>query len=237
MDSHNAIVRCFKLRCTRSSQLKVLGLTPRLLQLVPAAAGFFIEGYMKLVYGFGVNDADYSVKPVVNGNQTDCPAYRSWRNMLKRCYYPKFHSMRPTYANVKVTEEWRSFMAFRSWWLENQVDGWQLDKDLIGSGNLYSPGTCIYVPGWLNSLTTDHGSARGEFPIGVNYSKQHGKYQARCSHPLGGQEHLGYFTDPALAHKAWKSRKLEIATELKPLMDDIDARIYHRVIETILGAK
>ena len=40
----------------------------------------------KLTYGFGVNDAPYQVKPIVNGKRLVCPYYRKWHNMLRRCY-------------------------------------------------------------------------------------------------------------------------------------------------------
>lgn len=192
---------------------------------------------MRLVYGFGVNDADYVVKPMVNGKRVACPAYDAWKNMLARCYSKKCHSMWPTYIGVSVCEEWRSFMAFREWWLNNHIDGWQLDKDLLGDGRKYSPSTCMYVPSWINSFNNNCGSARGDLPIGVNYHKQSGKYQARCSHPFGKHEQLGLFDDKYEAGSAWLNRKLEIAAELKSMMDDIDARIYGLVVGIILKAK
>ncbi|MGL4756216.1 MAG: hypothetical protein ACRCXB_28015 [Aeromonadaceae bacterium] len=188
---------------------------------------------MKLVRGFGVNDADYIVCPTVNGKQVMCQAYMAWMNMLNRCYSEKLHASRPTYVGVTVCEEWKSFMAFRAWWLGNQVDGWELDKDLIGDGTVYSPESCIYVPGWLNTFTTDSGASRGDCPIGVRFHKQSGKYQARCSHPFGRHESIGLFSDKLVAGQAWMNRKLEIAEELKPKMDEIDARIYQRVVEII----
>ena len=50
-------------------------------------------------------------------------------------------------------------------------------------------------------------------------------------------EHLGYFDTPEAAHAAWLKRKLELALELKPKMDEIDLRIYPRVIEIINNSK
>lgn len=41
------------------------------------------------------------------------------------------HKKWPSYIGVTVCDEWRSFMKFREWWLENHVDGWQIDKDLL----------------------------------------------------------------------------------------------------------
>ena len=192
---------------------------------------------VRLVCGVGVNDADYLTQPIIDGKRVRCPAYDAWGRMLTRCYSAKHHRRGPTYIGVKVCEEWLSFMAFRKWWVENQVDGWQLDKDLLSDNRIYSPEACIFVPAWLNTFTVDSGAARGWLPIGVSFEKRVGKFKARCRHPFGRQEHLGHFSTPEEAHAAWLARKLEIAHELKHLMDDIDARIFPRVIEIISRSK
>lgn len=195
------------------------------------------RGGKRLVHGVGINDADYAVKPRVKGEMVECKAYGSWKNMLERCYSAKYHRIQPTYIGVKVCGDWLSFMAFRKWWAENQVDGWQLDKDLLSDDRIYSPETCIFVPSWLNNFTTHRAAKRGEWPIGVYFDKRSGKLKSRCNHPFGRQEYLGHFSTPDEAHAAWLARKLEIAHELKNLMDDIDTRIFQRVIEIIVRAK
>lgn len=188
---------------------------------------------MKLILGIGLNDADYTVKPSIDGCRRDCKAYRTWRNMLLRAYDDVCQAKQPTYKGVVVCDEWLSFMAFRRWWLENYVDGWHLDKDLLTDKKIYSPATCIYVPRWLNNFLTDHRRARGEWPIGVRLEKRDGTFYARCHHPFGKRENLGVFTTPEDAYSAWLSRKIEIANELKPAMDAIDKRIHRRVVEII----
>lgn len=190
-----------------------------------------------LVYGVGVNDAPYHTQPIINGKKV-CPAYQAWIGVLARAYDAKFHAKKPTYSGVKVCDEWHSFMSFRKWWLENQVDGWELDKDILSDAGVYSPETSIFVPAWLNLFTTDSGAARGAYPIGVVFRKDAGRFRARCGNPVSKKfEHLGYFDTPEAAHAAWLNRKLEIALELKPKMDEIDLRIYPRVIEIINNAK
>lgn len=191
----------------------------------------------RLVCGIGVNDADYVVESIINGRRVRCPAYMAWKRVLERCYSAKYHSRCPTYIGVEVCDEWLTFMTFRKWWVENQVDGWQMDKDLLSDDRIYSPDTCIFVPAWLNTFTVGSGAARGGLPIGVSFEKRVGKFQARCRHPFGRQKHLGNFSTPDEAHAAWLARKLEIANELKHLMDDIDARIFPRVIEIISRSK
>lgn len=46
-------------------------------------------------------------------------------------------------------------------------------------------------------------------------------------------DNLGYFDNELDAHSAWLTRKLEIALDLKPEMDEIDLRIYLNVVEII----
>ena len=187
-------------------------------------------------YGVGVNDADYVTAPTVNGAALWDPAYMAWSGMLQRAYSQKFHVANPTYSDVTVCKEWHSFCAFREWWLNNYRDGFQCDKDLLMPGNReYAPDTCIYVPRWLNSFTTDSESSRGEFPIGVSLNKSTGKYRSQCCNPITGKRHnLGRFDTPEEAHEAWLDFKLALADRLKKEMDRIDPRIYNNVLAIII---
>jgi len=201
----------------------------------PATDGSIVR--RKPRHGVGVNDADYTTTPTINGVQLWDPAYSAWVSMLKRAYNRKFHEKQPTYVGVTVCEEWHSFRAFRSWWLANYRDGFSLDKDMLSVSNReYSPDTCVYVPRWLNNFTEDSGASRGELPIGVSFCKQTGRYRSRCCNPIAGKKHsLGYFTTPEAAHQAWLKYKLSLADQLKPEMDSIDQRIYPNVV-TIINA-
>ena len=192
----------------------------------------------KLVHGVGVNYAHYCVQPAIDGKQVICPSYSVWTAMLERAYSDKFHARRQTYIRIEICDEWKNFCAFRDWWIENQVDGWQLDKDLLSDTGVYSPETCIFVPAWLNSFTINSAARRGNHPIGASKHKATGKYQSACGNVLTGKvEYLGLFNTPGEAHLAWRTRKLEIAAELRPRMDEIDLRIYPRVVEIINNAK
>ena len=191
-----------------------------------------------LVEGVGINDAQYCVAPGIDGKTVLCPAYMSWRNMLTRAYSTKFHAKHPTYSGVTVCDDWHLFMSFREWWLGNYADGFALDKDILSDDGVYSPETSIFIPAWLNLFTTDNGASRGAYPIGVSFHKGKGRFRALCSNPITKKrEHLGYFDTPEAAHLAWRTRKLDLALELKPKMDEIDIRIYPRVIEIINNAK
>ena len=191
-----------------------------------------------MIFGFGVNDADYMVSTILIDGYVKCPAYTAWKDMIMRCYSQKYQEKRPTYIGVTVCDEWRSFMAFRKWWVENNKAGFELDKDILGDSRTYSPNSCIYVPSWLNTFTIDNRPNRGRFPIGVDYRKETNSFRSLCRNPATGKrEHIGDFKTPKSAHLAWRKRKLEIASGLKVDMDAIDKRIYPRVVEMIKRAK
>ena len=175
----------------------------------------------KLVYGVGVNDADYVVQPSdADGKRRVCPYYRVWRAMLERAYSQKRHARFPTYIGVTVCEEWHSFMAFRAWMETQDWEGKQLDKDIIVPGNkVYSPATCAFVSREINVLLTDHAASRGEWPIGVSWHKANNKLYAQIKED-GKKRHLGYFTTPEAAHLAWRKEKLRIVRTAARECDD-----------------
>lgn len=185
----------------------------------------------KLVQGVGNNDADYVVRKYeiseVNGVQKrrvvwTCPFYRTWVNMLKRCYSVKNQERQPTYKGCTISDVWLTFSNFRDWMMTQDWEGKHLDKDLLFDRNkVYSADTCIFVSGMVNNFTTDSGASRGEWPIGVGWYKKTGKFQANCSNPFTSKkEHLGYFTCEVEAHQAWIKRKLELAHELAAIQTD-----------------
>ena len=187
---------------------------------------------VKLTLGVGVNDADYVVKVsqelgIVDGKRKKkllwvCPFYMRWRNMLQRCYSEDYHKKTPTYKGCSVCEEWKYFSKFKAWMETQDWQGKELDKDLLFPKNkLYSPNTCVFVDRIVNSFLVERDASRGEFPIGVYWSKWHNKYMARCQNPFTGKyEYLGVFIDPEEAHQAWLKRKQELAQNLASMQTD-----------------
>lgn len=187
------------------------------------------------VYGVGVNDSDYVTQATINGERVVCPAYSAWKAMLYRVYSKASLERNPCYMGVSVCADWLSFMGFREWWIENHVDGWSLDKDIVGSGMVYSPECCIYLPNWINTITSDVASSRGDLMIGVSLAGS--RFRANCRHPFGlVPRHIGYFETEVEAHLAWKERKIFVINSLKGEMDKIDTRIHSRLIK-IIGDK
>lgn len=178
----------------------------------------------KLVYGVGINDADYVICTTINGKQLHCPYYQKWQNMLARCYSKKLHTKYPTYVGCEVSEEWKTFSNFKAWMENQDWEGKQLDKDiLIPNNKLYSRDTCVFVDSAVNTFLVDCSSARGKFLLGVNWLKQRKKFQALCGDGNGKQVHLGLFADELEAHLAWKAYKHERACKLAD--EQTDSRI------------
>lgn len=168
----------------------------------------------KLVYGVGVNDADYDVNPTIGGKQLKCSFYSKWAGMLKRCYSEKYKSRNATYNGCYVCSDWLVFSKFKLWMEKQDWQGKELDKDIINKGNyLYSPENCAFVSKLSNSFITDAGARRGSLMIGVY---MHGSYyRASCRNPISNRrEYLGLFKSEIEAHLTWKRRKHELACKL-----------------------
>lgn len=175
----------------------------------------------KLVYGVGVNDWKFSIGSSEGGI---APAYNIWTNMLGRGYGEKCKAHNPTYEGVNVSKEWLTFSNFFRDMKDYIKQGWQLDKDLLLSGNKqYNKNSCIFVPQWLNLLLTDRGKARGDTPQGVCWRKARGRFQTICSVD-GKQKHIGYFSNVEEASDAYINFKLNYI-ESKRL--DIEAVARH----------
>lgn len=181
----------------------------------------------KKVFGIGVNDSPDPVKKFekVNGKKRCvwiCPYYVAWCSMLGRCYYAPYLKRNPTYQGCSVCPEWVYFMNFKSWMEIQDWEGKHLDKDILVEGNkIYSPENCKFVDKSLNMFLTDHGAARGEWPLGVYWKKGSGRFVAQCSNPFTKKnEHLGYFDCPNETHEAWRKRKHEHALALADLQTD-----------------
>lgn len=76
-------------------------------------------------------------------------SFRIWVSMIYRCYSGTCRN----YKNVSVCNEWHNYINFALWYEKNQVDGWDIDKDLFSKGGvkIYSPQTCCFIPNIINS--------------------------------------------------------------------------------------
>lgn len=171
-----------------------------------------------MISGIGVNDADYNVcrHETVDGKRKTvwtCPFYKTWTNMISRCYSDDMHKEHPTYTECSTASEWLLFSNFKGWMEQQDWQGKHIDKDLLIIGNkIYSPSTCVFLDPKVNTFLTERAKDRGEWPIGVYLDNSSGKYKAVCfCVSTGKQKTLGRFTDPEDAHQAWLSFKLKQA--------------------------
>lgn len=181
----------------------------------------------KLVYGVGVNDADYTTSKeiVVDGKRKvvwTCPFYKRWQGMLERCYSKKFHIKNTTYVNCLAAAEWHYFMTFKAWMETQDWEGKHLDKDILLLGNkIYGPDACVFIDQKVNGFLNERQNDRGEWPIGVTFHKRDRKFHAQGYDVMTGKrKSLGYYDDPQEAHSAWLSNKLEQAKILASQQTD-----------------
>lgn len=170
-------------------------------------------------YGWGINDAGYSVtkSETVNGRSKrvwTCPYYKVWRSMLCRCLSDSYKSLYETYNECSVAEEWKYLSSFIKWVDSQPNRDWQdcnLDKDILVRDNkIYSPETCIFISANINRFVIDSNKIRGQFFLGVCPNRQgcRNEYQVYCNNPYTKkQEYLGVFDNELHAHKVWQAKK------------------------------
>lgn len=179
-------------------------------------------GKDKLIFGVGINDANYPV--------FDCKFYIKWKSMLRRCYSPVYQKSWPAYKGCKVCPPWLRFSNFKAWMETQDWEGKHLDKDILGNGKLYSPDTCCFILPAVNLFLIDRAGDRGPYPLGVTRYKHFEKYKARVQNPFTGErEDLGYHPTPEIAHQVWLSRKLELARQFDSLIDD--EKVYRSLVK------
>lgn len=198
----------------------------------------FCDGEVKNVYDksvFGVGFIGEGIyKPSINSR--DRAQYLCWSGMMERCYSLRCKEKQPAYHNCRVDEEWHNYQNFAHWYDENYyvIEGqrMELDKDILVKGNkVYSPSTCVFVPGSINTIFTKNNIKRGNLPIGVN--KSGNNYRARCMNGRGDDKRvsLGSFKTPEEAFYAYKTYKenhlKDVAEKFK---DKIPNKLYSALI-------
>ena len=170
--------------------------------------------YESRVFGKGyLGEGEYKVSE--NGKLKK--EYIIWRDMLRRCYDPKYYENKPIYKRCKVEEYLLNFQHMGKWIDENyyEVPGEEmcLDKDILCKGNkVYSRDTCIFVPERINLLFVKRDNARGDYPIGVRLTPS-GNYQALCDNGYGKQICLGTYSTKEEAFRVYKQYKENLIKE------------------------
>lgn len=175
----------------------------------------------KLIFGVGLNDADYAVQPTVNGKRTWCPFYRTWVNMLGRAYSENTKKIQPAYIGITVCREWHTFSTFKAWMMQQDWEGKALDKDLLTYGNKeYGPDVCVFVTREINQLFVYSKTNSKSLPLGVRLNTKTKKFQARCN-ISGKSKSIGHHLTMELAHKAWQLCKIDAINIAKKETENI----------------
>lgn len=190
----------------------------------------------KLVYGAGFND---KTKPV-NVDGKPVKEYKLWHSTLNRCFSEKYQTLYPTYKGCNVSDNFLHYSYFYDWCQEQIGFGntdekgrsWCLDKDLLFIGNkTYSERTCVFVPHEINLFFVDGGNNRGEYPVGVYFDKERGKFMAYCT-VNSKMKNLGYFNTPYEAFAVYKPFKENLCKQLAlKWQSEIDERLFNAMMK------
>lgn len=147
---------------------------------------FDITVYGVGCFGVGKHKSSYEKGIVYAG-------YKTWADMLKRCYRTKYKDMYPAYYNIAtVCDEWHCYQIFADWYEENKYEvdeRLHIDKDILFPGNkLYEPEKCLLVPQRINMLFSNKKNKQG-LPNGINRTKN-GRY-----HVLYNKNNLGTYSN------------------------------------------
>lgn len=171
------------------------------------------DNYCKSVFGVGFL-GDY------DGNKNKDILYKTWVQMLSRCYNEKNPDYR---SHCFVCKEWHCFNIFKNDcknllgyddMIKNQHIKYSLDKDfIIQNNNIYSKEKCCFIPQDLNSFILNTNKNR-EFKFeGVHYRKDCSKYRASIRYN-GKTKHIIHSNNPVIAHEEYWKEKRKIAHEL-----------------------
>ena len=162
-----------------------------------------------------LNIGIYNSNEAISGNIY----YTKWKSMLVRCYDTNYHKRQPSYIGVTVCPEWLTYSNFKSWMVEQEFKGLQLDKDLLGlDSRIYSPDTCCFIPSILNTLI------QKTLPPKANYG---GKYRVQIK-INSKTTHVGIYNTLSEAQVAYNIAKASKLLEFinTGLPDHIETAIY-----------
>ncbi len=179
--------------------------------------GHFKNVMKPLISGVGfVGGTEYKTK--IEGCHTQ--AYRSWGNMIKRCYDKQDKNYgRYGGSGVFVEDFWHNFQNFAEWYYteagSRPIEVLQLDKDILSPHGeiFYSRGTCCLVPAALNGAITDCKSCSTTNIKGIRKLPS-GKWNVRITDIDREFKGFGTFKNLNTAKMVWVNNKYEIVKKL-----------------------
>lgn len=139
-------------------------------------------------------------------------AYKAWSHMIDRCYSESNTSYKYYGAiGVLVDSEWHNFQNYAKWYIENEIEGYVVDKDLLSVGiPVYSKETCIFIPMSINSFLINRKSSSNKTGIVGASITSRGTYAVYCNKFLSNDTvYLGESPDIDVAKNMYIDFKLK----------------------------
>jgi ribosomal protein S17 len=146
-----------------------------------------------------------------------------WMRMFSRVYNPLElnKNQNAQYRDCFIDERFHSLQEFTEWMLSSSdnwmLDKMELDKDLMGTGKLYSPEFCTILPSTINKFLLEQDCGNTMKGVNIILPKPGTNatvgYIARCS-VEGDRKYLGFYKTEVLAFNAYKEFKEQAAKML-----------------------
>ncbi len=152
---------------------------------------------------------------------------------MRRSESLEYKTLKPTYKDCTVSENFKDFNYFHDWCLQQRgygLDNFELDKDILIKGNKhYSEDACCLVPKQINMLFVFASDKKSNLPLGVSYNKSNGYYVSSVS--TGDGKIVRYSKTPDEAFIKYKEDKEKhIKTMANKFKDSISDKVYERLI-------
>ena len=193
--------------------------------------GVIKNPYDKTIYGVAYTGVGvHKLSSATNKNTVE---YKTWHNMLGRCFIPK--RMRGSYEGCTVCDEWLNFQNYAQWYKDNYYEvgneRMEIDKDILQKGNkIYSPEICVFVPQRINLLLINRRNYRGKTLLGTTRNKS-GTFSANT---VGSDEksyRLGNFPTEIEAFNTYKEFRENVFKEVaENYKDKIPDSVYQALI-------
>ena len=189
------------------------------------------------ICGVGITGSKYPVSI----NKKHLKEYKTWTDMIYRCFDENKKKRHPRYKDVTCCDKWLNYENFYEWlhsqenfeqWLNGER--WNLDKDILIKGNkIYSSEACCLVPQSVNILFIKNNKQRGDLPIGV--SRSNNKFKSEY-HASNCHVYLGVYETVEDAFLKYKNAKESYIKQVARLEFD-NGNITKRCYDAMMNYK
>ena len=174
----------------------------------------------KWLKGFSIGGVEFRTQSAVK-----------WYSMLSRCSH-NYADVYSSYRGCAVSDTFKDFQLFTDWHTKQVaygISGYDMDKDFIGCGKIYSESNCVLIPQALNKFLTYNTKSNSGLPIGVDIDKRYGDRYRTSIRTGESKRYLGTFRNLEDAGEAWiKAKKIEATRWMHRLLAGefiVDSRV------------